>query len=54
MIGIGWKVLIAFGVVVMAFGVYWAYQSVTAVQRLILASAPRGGRRRAGSADRRR
>ncbi len=24
-IGIGWKVLIAFGTVVMAFGVYWAY-----------------------------
>jgi hypothetical protein len=25
-VGIGWKVLIAFGVVVMAFGVYWAYR----------------------------
>ena len=23
-VGIGWKVLIAFGVIVMAFGVYWA------------------------------
>jgi len=25
-IGIGWKALIAFGVIVMAFGVYWAYR----------------------------
>ncbi len=24
-IGLGWKILIAFGVVVMFFGVYWAY-----------------------------